>query len=311
MPKVLDPPTKPATARRAGFAPIAAPAGKARKKPAPPADTAADRPSTWPVPSFVPPEHIPGAHVPTPADLPAAAELLARLFGPVPLNRVVWDPFPGTATLADCERFNEAGHLCELVDGVLLEKAVELIESEIALHLAGKVTLWDPDRRRGRRTGADGFVELFPDRTRGPDYSFFLHRRFPGGALPPNSRGSVKVPALVPDFAVEILSESNTRTEIDGKLDDLFATGCRLAWVVDPRARTARIITPAGGDAAGDDEPARPWVETTVGDDATLAGDPVLPGFAVSLAELLAAPDAAGEPGEAPEPAADAERTGG
>ena len=104
------------------------------------------------------------------------------------------------------------------------------------------------------------------------------------------------MPAVTPDFAVEILSEGNTREEIDGKLDDLFAAGCRLAWVIDPRARTARVVTPAAdsSDDAADAE--RPWVEATVDDSATLTGDPVLPGFAVSLAELLAAPDAAGEP---------------
>ena len=297
MPKVLDPPpkspTKPATgpaARRAGFAPIAAPAGMSRDASPPPADPAPVRPSARPVPPFVPPDRGPGARVLTPADLPAAAELLTRLFGPVPLDRVVWDPFPGTATLEDCERFNEAGHLCELVDGVLLEKAVGFIESVIAMRLGGKVHQWDPDERRGRRTGADGFVELRPGRTRGPDYSFFLHRRFPGGAVPPNSRGSVKVPAVTPDFVVEVLSESNTREEIDGKLDDLFAAGTQLAWVLDPGARTARVVTPAPA-VEGDDD-ARPWAETTVGEDVTLAGDPVLPGFSVPLAELLDGPPA-------------------
>lgn len=251
----------------------------------------------------------------TPGHLPTAAALLDRLFGPVPLERVIWEPFPGTATFEDCLQAHEVGHRCELVDGVLLEKAdfrfdrdggseenAGFIESEIAMRLGERVGRWDPSGRRGRRTGEAGFVELSTGRVRGPDYSFFLHRRFPGGRLPPNSVGSVKVPALAPDFAVEILSESNTREEIDGKLDDLFAAGCRLAWVIDPRARTARVVTPAE-----DQDAERPWVETTADDSATLTGDPVLPGFAVSLAELLAAPDAEGEP----EPTPDVEDTGG
>ena len=270
MPPVLDPPqtAAPRRAARGRLSPIAPPTPPPRR---------------------------------TPADLPAAAALLERLFGPVPLDRVVWDPFPGTATLADCERLNERGGRCELVDGVLLEKTVGFTESEIATFLAERVGRWDPDRRRGRRTGEAGFVELPTGRVRGPDYSFYLHRRFlDGGALPPNSVGSVKVPALTPDFAVEVLSESNTREEIDGKLDDLFAAGCRLAWVLDPRARTARVVTPPG-----DQNAERPWVETTADETATLTGDPVLPGFAVSLAELLAAPQNPEIPdgGPAPDPA--------
>ena len=244
------------------------------------------------------------ARRPTAADLPAAAVLLEDLFGPVPLDRVVWAPFPGTATYEDCVRFNEAGHLCELVDGVLLEKAVGWNESRIALRVSKRMRDYDPDERRGVDTGADGFVELSPDRVRGPDYSFYAWARFPGGRLPGNDR---KIPRLAPDFCVEILSESNTRREIDGKLDDLFAAGCRLAWVVDPVARTARVVTPAPEEAAPAgaapdaangpaEDDVHPWVETTVGEDAVLAGDPVLPGFSVTLADLLAvpaAPDAA------------------
>ena len=207
------------------------------------------------------------------------AEDLLSLFGPIPLDRVCWDPFPGTATFDDCERLNEAGRRYELIDGILLEKAVGLRESEIAADILRLSYSWDPKKELSRWTGADGFVRLFPaGRTRAPDVSCFLRENLPDGRLPTDP-----IPALTPDFCVEVLSESNTREEIDGKLDDLFASGCRLAWVVDPRARTARIVTPAA------DGP-RPWRDETVGDDATLAGDPVLPGFAAPLAELLDVP---------------------
>ena len=256
MPQVLDPPPKTAARRtaRRRLTPIAVPAPPAR---------------------------------PVPADLPAVAELLQRLFGPVPLDRVVWDPFPGTATFEDCVRLNEAGRRCELVDGVLLEKPMGWTESRIATRLTRWLDRYDPRERRGVATGEAGFTRLAGGPVRAPDMSFFNWTRFPGGRLPGDDE---KVPDLTPDLAVELLSESNTREEIDGKLDDLFAAGCRLAWVVDPRARTARVVTPAA-----DENAERLWVETTKDDSATLTGDPVLPGFAVSLAELLAAPDGAGE----------------
>ena len=228
------------------------------------------------------------------------AEDLTELFGPIPLARIVWDPTPGTATFADCVRLNESGRLCELIDGILLEKAVGWTESEIAMRLGIRVGFWDPDEGRGRRTGADGFTRLVTGRVRGPDFSFYKHARFPN----PSARVA-PIPDLTPDFCVEILSASNTRREIYGKLDDLFASGCRLAWVIDPAARTARIVTPAepaGAESTGtDDEGERPWTDRTVGAEAILSGDPVLPGFSVRLDELLAIP---APPPAAPPPGA-------
>ena len=234
------------------------------------------------------------------------AEDLTELFGPIPLARIVWDPTPGTATFADCVRLNESGRLCELIDGILLEKAVGWTESEIAMRLGIRVGFWDPDEGRGRRTGADGFTRLVTGRVRGPDFSFYKHARFPN----PSARVA-PIPDLTPDFCVEILSASNTRREIDGKLDDLFASGCRLAWVIDPAAGAARIVTPADPSETdpSETENERPWRDRTVGADAILSGDPVLPGFSVRLDELLAVP--APPPGvRSDSPAARTARTG-
>ena len=44
------------------------------------------------------------------------------------------------------------------------------------------------------------------------------------------------MPALAPDLAVEVLSESNTRAEMDRKLRDYFAAGVLLVWYFDPRS---------------------------------------------------------------------------
>ena len=239
------------------------------------------RPRTVPSPAADPPRSIcrePARTELSPAHSWTARDLTDR-FGPIPLDRILWDPPPGTATFGDVVRLIEAGRLVELVDGVLLEKAVGWIESRIAASLIKRFDRWDPQELLGTLTGADGFVRLATGNTRGPDLSFYawdtLGRRLPTDA----------VPAVCPDFCVEVLSRSNTRREIDGKLDDLFASGCRLAWVLNPRTRTARLITPADPDA---EPPAgRPWVAAEAGEDATLSGEPVLPGFEVRLGELL------------------------
>src|SRR5438309_11412454 len=61
------------------------------------------------------------------------ADLVARL-GEIPLDRIRLQPAPGTATEVDVVAAMEAAHkrLCELVDGVLVEKAVGTTEGLLA-----------------------------------------------------------------------------------------------------------------------------------------------------------------------------------
>jgi hypothetical protein len=59
-------------------------------------------------------------------------ELLDRLGG-VPADRVRFNPLPGTATVADVLQIEaHEGRLCELVDGILVEKPMGYAESMIA-----------------------------------------------------------------------------------------------------------------------------------------------------------------------------------
>src|SRR5437763_15432401 len=65
------------------------------------------------------------------------ADLLKRLGG-VPLDRIRFHPYPGSATVQDViDVERREGILCELVAGVLLEKAMGFNESEMAVFLAG------------------------------------------------------------------------------------------------------------------------------------------------------------------------------
>jgi Uma2 family endonuclease len=102
-----------------------------------------------------------------------------------------------------------------------------------------------------------------------PDVAVYLKADYPDGKRPTD-----KVPQIPPRLAVEVLSRDNTPQEIDKKLREFFASGCRLAYVIDPRARTARRHT-------------SPDEFTTLDDKADLDGGDVLPGFAVNLAGIL------------------------
>jgi Uma2 family endonuclease len=84
------------------------------------------------------------------------------------------------------------------------------------------------------------------------------------------------VPAVSPDLAVEVVSENNTEREIQIKLGEYFAGGTRLAWIIDPVARTARIHH-------------APDHYILVDETASLTGGDMLPGFELQLKDLFAA----------------------
>lgn len=200
------------------------------------------------------------------------ADLLDRLGG-IPPERVRTPPAPGLATEADllAALVLPRKRICELLDGVLVEKAMGYRESRLAALLIELLNAWVRVRNLGIVTGEEGLLRLFPGRVRIPDVAFASWTRFPNRRCGPEA-----IPDLAPDLAVEVLSESNTPAEMRMKREDYFRAGCRLVWEIDPEARTVAVYTRA--------EPAD--VVLTVAD--TLVGDPVLPGFQLPVAELFA-----------------------
>lgn len=204
------------------------------------------------------------------------ADWLERV-GEVPPDRVRFRPFPGTATVQDViEVQQQEGKLCELVEGVLLEKAVGYSESRLAIFLAGLLNAFVIPRNLGIVTGPDGTVELMPDLVRIPDVAFTSWDRLPGRRSP-----TVPVPRLAPTLAVEVLSRSNTRGEMAAKRQDYFSAGVQLVWEVDPETRTVAVYL-------------SPTQSTTLGLTDSLDGDTVLPGFTLPLRELFAELDRQG-----------------
>jgi Uma2 family endonuclease len=198
------------------------------------------------------------------------ADLVQRLGG-VPLDRIRFLPAPGTATVRDVIDIQEReGRLCELVEGVLLEKAVGYTESQLALFLGGLLNAIVIPRNLGLVTGPDGTVELMADLVRIPDVAFTSWDRFPGRRAP-----EVPVPRLVPNLAVEVLSRSNTPGEMAAKRRDYFAAGVEVVWEIDPRARTVVVYTSTTAP-----------ITLTAAD--TLDGSPALPGFTLPLQHLFA-----------------------
>ena len=103
-----------------------------------------------------------------------------------------------------------------------------------------------------------------------PDVCFIPWERIPNEVFPTDP-----IAQLTPELAVEVLSPSNTKREIERKLIFYFAGDCKLAWIIDPKTKTAKVHTSAKRFKDLD--------ETGV-----LDGGKVLPGFTLSLAELFA-----------------------
>src|SRR5215475_13603118 len=118
------------------------------------------------------------------AAIETLADLLEQLGGIAP-ERVRFRPVPGTATEEDVLTIHARDRrLYELVDGVLVEKAMGLRESFLAIALAAILLNFVRPRRLGIVTGADGMMRLFPGLVRIPDVAFLSWNRFPNRRVP-------------------------------------------------------------------------------------------------------------------------------
>src|SRR5204863_716751 len=104
----------------------------------------------------------------------------------VPAKRILLRPEPGTATEADVIRAEEGEYkrLCELIDGVLVEKAMGIHESLLAGIILQYINAFLEVYDLGLAFGPDGPFAIFPGRVRYPDVSFISWNRIPGDELP-------------------------------------------------------------------------------------------------------------------------------
>jgi Uma2 family endonuclease len=196
---------------------------------------------------------------------------IAERLGGIPPERIIWLPRP--ATEEDVVLFTERNRPAELIEGFLVEKAMGFRESLLAASVIMFLKNFISPRKLGLVGAPDAIMRLRPGLVRLPDVSFVTWER-----LLATEAHTKKVAPLGPDLAVEILSEGNTRKEMDEKRRQLFAAGMKLMWVIDPKTRTAEVY----------DDAAQPDHMVPIGEGDALDGGTVLPGFRLSLAELFA-----------------------
>lgn len=127
---------------------------------------------------------------------------------------------------------------------------------------------WVLGRGEGQVYAESGFIlSDEPATVRGPDVAVVLHPRSggsePGGWI----RGA-------PDLVAEILSPSDTSSEMQKKVLEYLEAGAARVWIVDGDARTVTVYRPDGS-------------ATVVRAGRPLTGEDVLPGFSLELGELF------------------------
>lgn len=118
----------------------------------------------------------------------------------------------------------------------------------------------------GAETGF--LLQQNPDHLRAPDAAFVTHERLAGldqlsGFLD-----------LAPDFVVEVVSPGDGWSEVTSKAQDWLDRGVRVAWIVDPEARSVEVWR-SGGRV---DRRAR---------DEEVDAEPALPGFRCRVSDLF------------------------
>src|SRR4051812_45587732 len=134
------------------------------------------------------------------------ADFLKELGDILPYRIRMHSP-PGKATEKDVVRIlDRENRLFELVDGVLVEKAMGWAEAAIGGELYGQLRDFVRPRDLGVLIPADGPVRLLKGLVRMPDVAFFGWHHFPNRIVPYKG-----IADLYPDLAVEVLSKGNTK----------------------------------------------------------------------------------------------------
>lgn len=124
-------------------------------------------------------------------------------------------------------------------------------------HGAGEVTF-----------GAGYVLPGLPDTYRTVDLSFVRAGRLP--ALIPLDM----VCRFAPDLGVLVVSPNETWSEVQERVEDLLEAGAGAVWVVNIDGRRVAVHTPSAG--------------RVLGEGAVLDGAPVLPNFAMPVADVFA-----------------------
>ena len=136
----------------------------------------------------------------------------------------------------------------EIIDGEMTMSPAPTFDHQwIIHHILDVLRPFVKKRKLGIVLAAplDVVIRRAPLRTRQPDILYDSFKR--GGKTVAELR-RMPVLEIPPDLAVEILSPSDRRNILKGKLEDYIQLGVMECWVVSPKAETIEVLrlTPEG-----------------------------------------------------------------
>ncbi len=162
----------------------------------------------------------------------------------------------------------------ELINGELITSPrPEHKHSLIAMRIVRYIAFFDPEERLGTITAETGHYSPADHHTLlGPDVAFTRHESLP-------QSDPRKWTPQMPDLAVEIKSPSNSRAELRRKAAIYLRNGSQLVWLVLPERKAVEVCR-LGRDGEIEYE--------FIGENGSLSGENVLPGFRLELTKLFA-----------------------
>lgn len=167
-------------------------------------------------------------------DIPANLADLQEHLGGIPIERISMMPPPGTATEEDLWRWK----YCELVDGVIVVKASNLIKGLLSTKLMFALGMW------AQESNLHGYVfpsaaYRFADVIRLPDISYVSAKTWGDRRLE-----DVEVGDFTPDVVVDFVVRENTAREMQRKRAEYADAGVKLIWTVDTLEHVVWVTRP-------------------------------------------------------------------
>jgi len=200
--------------------------------------------------------------------MPATAER-KDLFSILPPGRIEFTP----EEPMDEDEFFE---LCQEADPLRLERdpngtiivmpPAGSYSSNRSNEISSQLRNWTAKTNRGAAFDSSGGFTLPNEATRAPDAAWVAEHRL----KTLSSDIKEKFLPLAPDFAAEVRSRNDVRSDLEDKMEEYIDNGTRLGWLIDPYEESVTVYREDGSTEERD----KP---------ATLSGEPVLPGFECNL----------------------------
>lgn len=138
------------------------------------------------------------------------------------------------------------------------------------IKIAAQLENWSSQNNLGVAFGSSTGFKLPSGADRSPDASWVKRKRWE--ALTPEQQETFA--PLCPDFVVELRSPSDSLEKVRQKMKEYTENGACLGWLINPKKQQVEIYRP-NQDVEILENP------------ATLSGENVLPGFVLSLQQII------------------------